>query len=240
MSGGMIGDFHTHVLPGIDDGSRDTEQSLQMLQLLHRQGVTRVVATPHFYASEDTPRRFLARRQAALEALQAAGKLSGLPELHLGAEVYYFEGISDCEELEALSIAGTSFVLVEMPPAPWSARVLRELQELPAKRGLTPVIAHIDRYLSLWNSRGLLRQLAGMPVLIQANAEFFLNPWTRPMALRLLRAGNIHLLGSDCHNLTDRKPNLESAAQVIRRALGQEVLDAIIRQEDLVLGTGTP
>lgn len=231
----MAADFHTHILPGIDDGSASLEESLEMLRLLHAQGIRRVVATPHFYANHDTPQRFLSRRQAAVEKLMAALDPAQSPELYIGAEVHYFEGISDSEALEDLAIARTGHILVEMPHSHWTHRMFGELRGISQKRGLTPVIAHIDRYISPFRTNGIPERLTELPVLIQANSEFFLRRTTRPMALRMLRDGQIHLLGSDCHDLVKRKPDLGEALAVIRRKLGQETLDSLARLEDQLL-----
>ena len=97
-------DFHSHILPGVDDGSRSVEESLEMLRAEARQGIGTVVATPHFYANHDTPERFLRRRAAAWEMLQTAmAQEAGLPEVIPGAEVYYFSGISDSDQLHRLT-----------------------------------------------------------------------------------------------------------------------------------------
>ena len=63
-------DFHSHILPGIDDGSKSLEMSIEMLRLEAEQGIGHVVATPHFYPQYDTPERFLERRAAAQNALR--------------------------------------------------------------------------------------------------------------------------------------------------------------------------
>ena len=84
-------DFHSHILPGVDDGSKNLEQSLAMLQMEAAQGIKRVVATPHFYAQHDKPEKFLRKREEAQRQLrQLISENPGLPELSIGAEVYYF------------------------------------------------------------------------------------------------------------------------------------------------------
>ena len=101
----MITDFHTHVLPGVDDGSASVEESLALLQMEAEQGIGQVVATPHFYANHDTPERFLQRRERAEATLREA--LTGkpdMPELFMGAEVYFFPGMSDSDALNELTI----------------------------------------------------------------------------------------------------------------------------------------
>ena len=229
-------DFHSHILPGIDDGSGSAAESVAMLRMEAKQHVGCVVATPHFYARHDDPERFLKRRAAAMERLQeAAAQQAGLPKVNLGAEVYYFPGMSDSEVLDRLTIEKKSCILIEMPPSPWTPQMYRELEWVYTKQGLTPVIAHVDRYISPLRTHGIPDRLEELPVLVQANASFFLRKTTASFALRLLRQGRIHLLGSDCHNLTDRAPNLGAAVQVIGRRLGDAALEWIQTQEQQIL-----
>lgn len=230
-------DFHSHILPGIDDGSPSLDISMEMLRMEARQGITHVVATPHFYARYDNPEDFLARRSAAEMALRAkrAGE-PGLPRLTMGAEVYFFRGMSESDLLPQLTIGGKKCILVEMPHAPWTEDICREVSQIWEKQGIIPIIAHVDRYIRPWHSRDILRKLEKMPVFVQANAEFFLQRSTAALALRLLRQDKIQLLGSDCHNLTERKPNLAAAMQLIRRKLGEEVLDRIREYECRCMG----
>lgn len=229
-------DFHSHILPGIDDGASNVKESLKMLTMMQEQGVQRVVATPHFYANHDHPRRFLERRQNAENALRKALRNVKAPRMYMGAEVHYFDGMSDCELLEELAIHGSKYLLVEMPNSVWTERHYRELVGIYQKNGITPVIAHIDRYISPFQTHGIPEDLAELPVLVQANSSFFTRCRTRKLALRLLRKGQIHLLGSDCHNLTDRKPNLSEATQIIQNNLGIDALKRIAQYEDKVLG----
>lgn len=209
-----------------------------MLGEIAGQGIRCVVATPHFYANHDTPERFLKKRQASLERLME--NWSADLELRVGAEVHYFEGISDCDALEELAISGTRCVLIEMPTPPWSERMLYELQGIRQKRGLTPIIAHIDRYISPLRSFGIPERLRSLPVLIQANAGFFIRRSTRSFALKMLQNGRIHLLGSDCHDLTDRKPNLGEAVEIITRKLGSDAMDPLAAVERRVLSGEDP
>ena len=114
-------DFHSHILPGIDDGSKNVEESLQMLRMMAKQGITHVVATPHFYPQHDTPERFLRRRAEAEAALrEAMAGENDLPELSIGAEVYYFRGISDSNAIKELTVDHKKCILIEMPSAPWT------------------------------------------------------------------------------------------------------------------------
>ena len=228
-------DFHSHVLPGIDDGSASAEESLAMLRAEAAQGIRRVVATPHFYPRHDTPERFLQRRKKAEERLlEAMDGRNDLPDVVFGAEVYYFPGISDCDALPRLTIDKKEYILLEMSPVPWTDRMYAELEEIPARWGITPIIAHVDRYLTAFRDFGIPRRLEELPVLVQANASFFLHSASRRKALQMLKRDQIQLLGSDCHNTAGRPPNLGRALQVIGKSLSDEVLNGILEYQERV------
>lgn len=221
-------DFHSHILPGIDDGSRSLEESLQMLRMEAEQGITHVVATPHFYPRHDDPEKFLARRaKSAMALYRALERYPELPRFSLGAEVYFYRGMSDSDLLDRLRIGKGNCILVEMPVASWEPSMYAELARIREKRGLTPIVAHVDRYIAPLRTHGIPRKLEELPVLVQANASFFTERSTASMALKMLRAGQIHLIGSDCHNTDTRSPNMAPALERISRKLGREALDAL-------------
>ena len=231
-----IVDFHSHILPGIDDGSKNLEESLELMRLSARQGVSHMVATPHFYPRHDTPERFLRRREEAEQLLREASRNDPeLPDFTVGAEVYFFSGISDSELIHALTIGKKRCILIEMPPSPWKENHFRELEEIYTKHGITPVIAHVDRYIRPFHTHGIPERLEDLPVLVQANASFFLNSATRRMALRMLKKEQIHLLGSDCHNLTSRRPNLKAAVDVIAQYVDSDALRRFFENQNQLL-----
>ena len=232
----MIVDFHSHILPNVDDGSASVEKSVEMLELEAQQGIQHVIATPHFYPQHDDPKRFLARREEAFSRLQEKiADRTDLPKVTVGAEVYFFHGISECDFLPHLTIGGKNCILIEMVGSVWSDRMYRELRDIREKQDLIPIIAHIDRYITPVNASGVLARLEELPVFVQANAEPFLHFSTRGMLLRGLRADQIHLLGSDCHDTASRKPNLADAVKVIEKRLGREALEQICRYQQMLL-----
>lgn len=231
----MIADFHSHILPKVDDGSASTQESLAMLRKQAEQGIGLVIATPHFYPQHDAPEAFLQRREASAARLRSAmAEHTDLPEVRLGAEVYFYRGISESDALSQLTIDGKRCILIEMPMPPWSESMYRELEEI-ARRGWIPVIAHVDRYIAPMRTFGIPQRLAKLPVLVQANADFFLQRGTRRMALRMLKQHQIHLLGSDCHNLSSRAPNMGEAIALIRKRAGEEALTWICDNQHRLL-----
>ena len=137
-------DFHSHILPAMDDGSKNEQESIAMLTELKNQGITRVIATPHFYANGESVSAFLSRRQKSFEKLNLN---SNFPQVVLGAEVRYYEGISRLADLTKLCINGTDLLLLEMPSAKWTDFVIKELISLASNGNITLVLAHIERYI---------------------------------------------------------------------------------------------
>ena len=221
-------DFHSHFLPGIDDGAQDAEMSVAMLAESKKQGVDVMFATPHFYADEDDPARFLRRRARAIGRLQEAYRTleapPAVPELYFGAEVYYFPGISACEEMVPLALGSTGMLLVEPPMAPFTESMLREIAQIYDRLGLIPLMAHLDRYCRLLRDESLFDRVADHGIDIQVNAAFFLHRASERFALRMLEEEKFSVLGSDCHNLTSRVPNLSLAREKIISAGFQERL----------------
>lgn len=232
----MIIDFHTHILPGIDDGSKSLDESLRMLRMEAEQGIGHVVATPHFYPRYDNPEHFLQKRNAAeMQLREAMAKEQGLPELSVGAEVYFFSGISESEMLSQLTIGTNRYILLEMPQPPWRESMYREMEDIYSRQGIVPIIAHVDRYISPFRTYGIPERLAELPCYVQGNASFFLHASTRGMAMRMLRKQQIHLLGSDCHNVAGRPPRLGDAVAKIQRCLGDAALDQIAAYQNNLL-----
>ncbi len=216
-------DFHAHILPKMDDGSKSAEESIAMLKIQAEQGIRCVVATPHFYAEHETPQDFLHRREHSYQSLQKEIERQGLqeqlPQIRLGAEVRYFEGISRSSAVHDLKIEKTDLLLLEMPFVSWSQRMIQEVKAAQQQLDLTILLAHVERYR---RTQGFFfhKKLEEMGALIQSNAEFFLNKQTRKKAMHLFEEGKINLLGSDCHNCTVRPPNLGKAIQLLTEQFG--------------------
>ena len=212
-------DFHSHVLPKMDDGSKSTEESLEMLKALSEQGVNKVIATPHYYANDESVEDFLKRREASFERLKLL-LTSEMPEILLGAEIRFYEGISRLSDLKALCIQNTNLLLLEMQMDKWTEYTLRELIEISNNRGITLVLAHVERYMK-FQQKGVVERLLANGVLMQINADFVCNIFTRSKAIKMLKKQKVHLLGSDCHNMSDRPPKIGEALRIIGKKLGE-------------------
>lgn len=219
MKGYMTCDFHSHVLPCVDDGSRSVDESLQMLEMLKEQGISAVAATPHFDADNLSVDAFLARRQSSYDELMRVAP-ADLPCIKLGAEVSYYPGISRLDGLSNLCIEGTRLLLIEMPLGKWDRYVKDELVNMSAICGVLPVVAHVERCLP-FQDRNFFETFRSCDVLFQANSSFVINRSTRRRALKFIKNGLIQFIGSDCHDAISRPPEIGEAYRIIADRLGE-------------------
>ncbi len=215
-------DWHCHVLPMMDDGSRNVAESISIIEMLASQGVKTVVATPHFYANDESVQAFLERRSKSFKELNA-NLPENSPKILLGAEVRYYEGISRLADIKALRIEGSKLLLLEMPMAVWTESMVRELTELSANTSIQIVLAHIERYLGL-QKQAVWERIYESGILTQVNTGFFTAFLSKRKAISLMKDGKIHFVGTDSHNTTSRAPQLDKAFDIIRNKLGDNYI----------------
>ena len=225
MQDKTIVDVHCHVLPEMDDGSKALGVSLAILRQEKEQGVDVVCATSHYYARQNSIPDFCARRSEAMGRLTAAIAESkeSLPQILPAAEVAYFSHMEE-QDLSPLCIQGTRTLMLEMPFADWTDLQVEAVEALALDCGYQVVLVHPERFCFSGSNRSQLRRLAQLPIGLQVNAGSLIRWQTRRLALDLLQLAPVPLLGSDCHNLTSRPPNLKGGRNIIRKKLGEEFL----------------
>lgn len=198
-------DFHNHLMPGVDDGASDIDESRAGLQALAADGVSEIITTPHFSASlvkrgEHT--RYLERVERGWEALQELAK-NEFPDLRIERG---FEIMLDIPQPvlddPVFHLAGTSFVLVEFPYMnipPNSSYALRELRQA----GLMPIVAHPERYSNMGENRGLIEEWHDAGAYMQVNSGSLVGLYgsrAKSLAWSILYAGEAEYIGSDYHS----------------------------------------
>lgn len=219
-------DFHSHILPGVDDGSQSLEMSREMLLRSGEAEVDLMVATPHFYGHRDTLEAFLERRGKARQTLGTI-LTPDMPGVRLGAEVAFYSGLEELDGIEQLCIQGSNVLLLEMPFAPWTEYEWNVLTSLTLDRNLQIVLAHFERYFDFQTDPDVPQRLKDLFIYLQINAGTLLQWNKRGRWLDWISRGDAHLLGSDTHNLTTRPPNLGRARDVVKRKLGPAALERI-------------
>ena len=214
-------DLHSHALPQIDDGAKNVETSIKMLRESFSQGVELCALTPHCVLHQpDNLDAFLAKRKESFELLQEKISQTNLlvPQLRLGAEVYFDNDISQYDGIEKLCIEGTNLLLVEFPMRNVSRHSYDWLYSLTLK-GIRPLIAHVDRYQCY---ESFINDFSDLDVAYQLNAENFLSFFTRQHIKKILKYDEIFIVSSDMHNLEGRPSNMGPPFLRAEKMLGTE------------------
>lgn len=223
-------DFHTHILPGIDDGSQNVETSVQMLALAKEQGIDTVVATPHFNIEYESIEHFEHKRARAAEALKNAVKGTELEKMKLllGAEVALAPELSGKESLDRLCVEGTNCILLELPMNDWTSWVYNEVYAVTAMNYI-PVLAHIERYTEIQANVKKINILEEMDLCFQINSGSFFQFKYKKIINRFIKSGKAIVLGSDTHNMTTRKNDMGSAVSRIEKKYGKHIAERFER-----------
>lgn len=239
-------DLHTHILPHIDDGAKDTEMSAAMLKAEKKQGVDTIVLTSHYYGKKRSPDEFIEKRAALFQHIKPR-----IPEgmkVLLGAEVH-FTGVNNAEysELCRLAIEGTKYILIEFPfTNAWTKSLLDRLADFIYYTDYTPIIAHAERYAEIWKKPSLITELVSMGCLIQVNASSFTDKREKKLAYAMLNHGYVHCLGTDTHDMSTRAPDWSVKELLCNEGYeaewerAQEIMQKVIAGEQVRVEMGKP
>lgn len=223
MAEGFI-DIHTHILPGLDDGAKDMEQAMELLQLAWDNGTVGVILTPHFRGRyrRNTPEQL---RQTFEELRQRAAVQLPEMELYLGNEAgIEIELAEKLIEGRVLSLNGGNYVLLEFHTASSATQILKGVLDV-LNCGFTPIIAHAERYDAFCQNKRMAEGLIQFGALIQVNADSILGGAgyaSKRCARRLLRKKKVHFVASDAHDATRRHPMLMSCYRKVSKKYGKE------------------
>lgn len=222
---------HCHILPGIDDGAKDVETSLNMIKKLQEQGAKKIIVTPHYYSDSISLDDFVARRDKALAELKAALPEDS-PEIIPAAEVFITRYLFHNDDLSPLCYGKDRYILIEHPfSSSFSDESYERLLSLCCDYRMTPILAHIERYPALMNNEDKLDRFLDMGCLTQVNISSFDDSprLVKKKLLKYLDSGRISIIGSDCHNLTSRPPEYEKGAKKIIKKCGESALNRLIQ-----------
>lgn len=229
-------DFHTHILPKIDDGAKSLNESVEMLRTAKRCGAELVVLTPH-YTSDISIAEFCELRQKKYLELKAEvlKNKDEFPKLLLGAEVLVNNALSENDDIKSLCISETNLLMVELPYDKWQKWHYNEVYNLVAKHSITPVIAHVERYLTKVEDLKKLEPLISVGAKFQINADSFLSFFGKRIIRELAAMGLISAIGSDCHGATFRSPDISRAISVFSKKFGEPFMDYLYEKSSKLL-----
>lgn len=207
-------DLHCHILPGVDDGAKDVQTSLEMLRAEKENGVTDVVLTPHFYFEEESPSKFIEKTRAAYDCLKFETQGKDYPDLYLGAEVLFTPSLASID-LKPFCIENTNYMLLELPYKKLNDRFLTELRNFIDTVDVNIIIAHVERYLNFTSEESVM-EVMSMNVLSQINCTSFLKmSLMRNKLIKWISNEMVHFLGTDAHNMVSRPVCIKQAYDYI-------------------------
>ncbi len=232
-------DFHSHILPNMDDGAENVGESVKMLKMLIKSGVEKVVLTPHFYRRKEDINSFLKRREEAFRILSEETKnLPNCPELILGAEVYFYPSLSSDEDFGKLCIGDSCYVLVELPFEQFHDNFFRSYSKFMNCCEQKIILAHVERYFSFGNTIEDFMHLSEFgAALWQMNCSSFseVGMFKRKPLLELISRGMISALGTDAHSVAHRPPMFDKAEKFILSKCGKTAFEDICTRSDMIL-----
>lgn len=217
-------DIHSHLLPGIDDGARDFETSMEMFRIAGKNGIGAMILTPHYKpvhhnASPATIRRLISEMEEKL----AEEKID--IRLYPGNEIYYHsEAVAQALEGGLCTLAGSSYVLVEFNPMDEFEYIRNGLYQFLSE-GFRPVLAHVERYRCMTSKTDRTEELTGMGAYIQVNAGSIMGHYglqTKGFARGLLKKDLVHFVATDAHDAKNRAPELEECARFLTKRFGED------------------
>lgn len=228
-------DIHSHILPGIDDGSKDFSMSMEMLKAAAESGITQIIVTPH-----NKPGRHNASPEkidSLISMLEKAMKKNEISiRLYPGNELYYRSSLTEeIGENRAITLAGADYVLTEFNPMDDYDYIRNGIYSLMAG-GYRPILAHAERYLKISGKTDKIEELMKMGCYIQVNAGSVMGSCGLSAKLftrKLLKNEIVHFVATDAHDMKERSPQIDECAAFIRRKYGEEYMRKLLYENPM-------
>lgn len=223
-------DIHSHILPGVDDGAKNRNETLEMLRIAYEEGITDMVVTPHYQSG-----RFFTPAEAIRTKVQQLTNLAqhnGIPiRFYPGTEVYYRSDLEDkLDSGELATMNGSLYLLTEFSPMEDYSYIRNAFNELRGM-GYIPILAHVERYQCMLKDIERVRELRKMGCEIQANAGSITGKFgfqTKRYCKKLLSEQLIDYVGTDAHNAERRAPQMKQCAELLYKKCDEEYAARIL------------
>lgn len=221
-------DIHCHILPELDDGSKNMQQTINMFKIAKEEGIEQMICTPHHHpgrvvASYDECEKRITEVREMLEADSTNG-ISDI-KIHLGTELCYFEGsVDELSDGRIHTMIGTDYVLVEFDPNVECARIATAIGEL-RMAGYKPIIAHIERYHNIVMEIDKCEDFIDAGAQIQVNASSVLGELggtVKKFVKKLMKYEMVSYVATDAHSDGHRAPRLKDAYRYVAKKFGEE------------------
>ena len=221
-------DFHAHILPNLDDGSKNIEETMQILQEAQENGFTKVIATTHYiegyYEVNEEKRKIWIN-----ELNQVLQEKRINVQIELGSEIYITENIIELIKNKKASTIGKKYVLFELP---FNHRIIRieNIIYTILENGFIPIIAHPERYEIVNKNPNIVYEWIALGVLLQANFGSIIGQYgneSKRTAKTLLEHNMIHFLGTDVHRARDIYLKMPVIMKNLSKILTKEKIEEV-------------
>ena len=222
-------DFHSHIIPNVDDGSRSVEETFELLKEAKDAGFSGVISTSHYM--EEYYETDVAERNLWIKAIsESLGKKDIDLNLYLGNEVYITKNIINLlETRKATSINNSNYVLFEFPMNSKPMDMYDIIYDMLEYK-LIPILAHPERYSFVQKDPNLVYDLIQKGVLMQSNYGSILGMYGEKAEIivrKLLENNMVHFLGSDVHRSGSVYPKIHNCLREIETIIGEDKLEEI-------------
>ncbi|MCC3174476.1 PHP domain protein [Streptococcus gordonii] len=235
-------DIHSHIVFDVDDGPKTIEDSRALLEESYRQGVRTIISTSHRRKGMfETPEAKIEENFKQVQEL--AKEIADDLTILYGAEIYYTSDILDkLEQGKIPRLADSQYALIEFSMITPYKEIHTALSNV-LRLGVTPVVAHIERYHCLENDEKKVRDLINMGCYTQINSSSVLKPklfgdtykFMKKRAQFFLKKDLVHFVASDMHNLDPRPPYMQEAYQIISKKYGESHAEQLFRKNQELL-----
>lgn len=230
-------DLHIHALCGVDDGAKTEAEMQAMVDASYADGTRVICVTPHYhpgYFGHNSEKTEWAFQTLTFYVQDRYPDM----QLYLGNELRYSRDcVSWLQSGQCRTLNGTQYILVDFPESAEEKKISDGLAQL-LNVGYRPVLAHVERYRSLWGKMHLLRSYSENSILFQVDAQSLVGGFgyrTQHQSRRLLEAGLIELICSDSHDICNRPPKLSQCFQFVQRKYGADCAQALFLDNGLRL-----
>lgn len=224
-------DIHSHILFGVDDGARTIEDSIEIIGEAIKQGIDKIILTPHFEKNHTDKQSIYTNYELLKKATQEKGLKI---ELYLGSEIYLSsDNLELVEEKAFFTLADSRYILIEFDDQNVPGNIADICYEIKLL-GYIPIIAHTERYISLYQDKDKLEDILNEGALFQINASSIIKEdsdshTVAKFAQFLLKNKLASFVASDAHNTTSRGIHMLEAYNETRKLYGQSYTDDIFR-----------
>lgn len=219
-------DFHSHILPNIDDGARSVEETFKLIDEAEEVGFETIISTSHYienYYEANVEERKKIIKQLNEKLENESKKI----KIHLGNEVYFSENIKRLlNEKKITPVEGTKYLLFELPLNAKPLNLYDVVYDMLQLK-LKPILAHPERYSFIKEQPNIIKDLIETGVLMQANYGSIVGQYGKKAQIivkKLLENDMIHFLGSDVHRRGTIYPQIPRMLKELEKIVGEEKL----------------